>query len=79
MSGKYLLKGDLNQMAIQKRFLIDHGFRLSQFDVYLAIEPEEVKKVLTLFWKYCVEGWWCYDTDLIKYKICTTEEYLKQF
>lgn len=73
---KYLLDGDLEQMSMQKRFLQDNGFEVGQVNCYPALKTEEeFKKALLLFWEKRIKGWWNYEKSLIKYGVCTQEEF----
>lgn len=72
------LNGDLNQMALQKDFLVGQGLDLGQSDVYPIVRTEEDwKRALGLFWRYKVQGWWHYEAHYVKYNICTKEEFAR--
>ena len=76
---KFLLNGDLNQMGTQELELRRRGFKMGQWDVYPGFESEtEYIRALSTIWIASIIGWWNYKEDLIKYKICTEEEYLKK-
>jgi hypothetical protein len=76
---KYSLDGDLNQMISQKKYLLNEclGFKLSQEPgSYPQINSEkEYVRALGCFFLDKVDGWWNYKNGLIKYEICTLEEF----
>jgi hypothetical protein len=71
----FTLQGDLNQMAIQKRFLKKQLFEVGQVDVYPTIRYEDIKQALILLYFNRVEGWWNYKSELLKFEICTEDEF----
>lgn len=76
---RFYISGDLNQMAIQKRVLSQHGIQTVQSDVYPTVSMEDLPKALQIIWKNKVEGWWHYKDEYIKYSICSAEEFKNGF
>jgi len=77
---KFLLNGDLNQMAIQRDFLREQGFSVGQVDVYPALQAqEEYDKAITLIWQRHIAGWWHYKLRLVELGVCTAEEFTQAF
>lgn len=75
----FYLRGDLCQMAEQKKFLRQQGFEVSQVNVYPTIMLQDVYKVLLIIWLNKVEGWWHYEDKYIEHDICTKEEFKNGF
>jgi len=71
----FYLSGDLSQMSSQKSFLRNHGFDVSQSDVYPVLKEEDVPQALGLIYKYRIEGWWHYKERYVKHSICTAAEF----
>jgi len=72
----YYLDGDLCQMSAQREFLVRRGMDVGQRDVYPVLRSEEdFKKALELLWRNRIAGWWHYHDKLIKYGICTEDEF----
>lgn len=74
---RYLLnQGDLHQLGVQSLFLRQNGFDIEQVDVFSAVETEdEYNMAIAMFYQSRVEGWWNYKEELIKYGICTEDEF----
>lgn len=71
------LDGDCSQLGQIAEFLEENGFDLGWQDVHPALKTkDEFKRSLGLIYEYKVAGWYRYKTDLIKYEICTEEQYL---
>lgn len=65
-------------MGIQKRELIDAGFKIKQWDVHPIIETEEEWiSALNKIYGLRIPGWWHYQKEYEKYKICTKEKFDK--
>jgi len=75
----FFLSGDLIQMSIQKSFLQSHGFTVGQTNVYPILKEEDVTRALTLILESKCEGWWNYDDEYIKRKICTKKQWDKRY
>lgn len=76
----YTFGGDLCQMGIIKRELQEAGFLVVQNDVYPGFpkdQEDEYKKALAYIFKKRIEGWWSQKEALVKYGICTQEEFRK--
>ena len=71
-----LLKGDLNQMAIQKGIL-QRWLEVSD-TIPPRIDDSEDKDSIDIFWMNKVAGWWNYKDELIEYGICTEEEFYNE-
>jgi hypothetical protein len=70
------LNGDLNQMSIQADVLRANGFTITFSDVYPIVQTEdEFKRALKLFWDRQVPGWWNYREKMLKYEICTEDQW----
>ena len=41
------------------------------------VKLDDYIKGLKLIWEHRVEGWWNQQDDLVKYGVCTTDEYLE--
>jgi len=68
----YYFQGDLCQLALQRRLLLDYGYDVEMSDVYPTLKTEEeFKRALSLIWTMRCEGWWHYDDSYFKYNICT--------
>ena len=63
-SVRFLLDGDLNQMIIQRNFLLSHGFEVLQNNVCPSLNKEDLKRALTIIWQQNVEGWWHYQKKI---------------
>lgn len=74
-SSRFLLDGDLNQMSIQRNFLLSRGFEVLQNNVYPSLSKEDLKRALTLIWQQNVAGWWHYQKKYEELEICTAEEF----
>jgi hypothetical protein len=74
----FFLEGDLCQMGNQKRFLIEHGIRTEQVNVYPVVKGSDLKRALTLIWENRVDGWWHYKNEYVKLEICTEEQFDKR-
>lgn len=74
----FFLSGDLNQMSIQKSFLISQGFDVGQTNVYPVLKHCDVTAALKLIYDKKIEGWWQYSKECIKRNICTTAEFTHQ-
>ena len=73
---KYLLDGDLNQMSIQREFLLAQGFSVGQSNVYPCFSAkEDFDKAITLIWELKISGWWHYKDKLVELGVCTTEAF----
>ena len=71
---------DLSKMGQQEEFLVKKGFDIGHQDVYPAVKTEEeYVKGLQLIYENKVDGWWIYHDDLLKFGVCTHEEYTVQF
>lgn len=70
------LKGDLNQMAIQKGIL--EGWLEVSNTIPPEIDDSEDKDSIDIFWMNKIAGWWNYKDELIEYGICTEEEYINE-
>jgi len=72
----YNFEGDLNQMAKQKRLLVDHGFDIVMWDVHPTVKTEdEYNRAISLIWSSRCEGWWHYKEHYFKHNICTPYEF----
>lgn len=76
----YTLQGDLAQITKQENFL-------KKARIPFISEPgfpgqlndeEQFKIALRQFYRRKVEGWWNYKEELIKYGICTEEQYMNK-
>lgn len=74
-SSRFLLSGDLNQMSIQRNFLINKGFEVLQNNVYPSLKPADTKRALTLIWTENIAGWWHYQKEYAQHVICSAEEF----
>lgn len=76
----YLLYGDLSQMGIMKRVLQESGRfpTLTYADVYPGFakdDEENYVRALCFLFERRVAGWWNQREKLIRYGICTEDEY----
>jgi hypothetical protein len=74
----FLLSGDLNQMGRMESILREMKFPVVKWDVYpgfLQNDEEKYIEALKLIYSWGIEGWWNQESALIKYKICTQEEF----
>ena len=71
----FSLQGDLNQMGIQKAFLLARGYDIKMSDVYPCVKREDEEGALWAIWESRVPGWWHYQKKMEKYGICTLEEW----
>lgn len=72
----YSFKGDLCQMASQRRLLLDYGYNIKMLNVYPTVETkEEFIKAISLIWTMKCEGWWHYQEWYFKHNICTPYEF----
>lgn len=73
------LDGDLNQISIQARYLETQcaGFMLKRETGFVPglVGDDEYKRALNCFWIDKVEGWWNYRDDLIRFNICSKDEF----
>jgi hypothetical protein len=73
---KILLNGDLSQMGIMSRVLREAGFDVRHSDIYPVIQGYEIPRALKHLWDQRVDGWWNNRGNLIKYGICTADEFM---
>lgn len=73
---KILLYGDLSQMGTMTRALQEAGFDVRHSDVYPVIQGDEIKRALKYLWDRKVDGWRDNKHSLIKYGICTADEFM---
>jgi len=71
-----LLKGDLNQLAIQKGIL-ERWLEVSN-TIPPRIDDKEDEDTLNIFWDNKVAGWWNYKEEMIQLGICTEEQWLNE-
>lgn len=71
------LYGDLSQMGTMSQVLKDQGFDVRNWDVHPVIQGEEIPKALRYLYDYKIHGWWNQQEALIKYNICTQEDFSK--
>jgi hypothetical protein len=78
---KYLLnQGDLRQMANHEKFLRQRGFNLGHVDVFPALATEEEYVcALRAIYNSCIDGWWNYQDQCVRYGICTDDEFRNKF
>lgn len=73
---KYHLDGDLRQMGIQESYLRQFNIKLDSWDIHRYFVSEyDYKLSLRIFWNNSVDGWWNYKDELIKYDVCTLDQY----
>lgn len=78
MKNSLTIRGDLNQMFAQLRYLSEYGFKLKRSGVYGIINNEDIEKALRTLFLYSVDGWWHYEKEYIELGICTKEVFLKK-
>ena len=70
------LTGDLSQMGTMGRVLRTAGFDVRNADVYPVIQGrEEIVRALRYLWDHMIDGWWNQSDAMVKYGICTFDEY----
>jgi hypothetical protein len=76
------LQGNLVQTVFQKALIdksLKHvGISVIESGNYWDVQGtfEQIKQVLTAFWKNRVQGWYFYENELtVQYGICTEEEF----
>jgi len=65
-------------MGLIYRSLLDHGFSVVKSDVYPGFPreaEEEFVRALKHVFEHRIEGWWGQRENLLKYQVCTEEEY----
>jgi hypothetical protein len=76
----YLFSGDLSQMGTMGERLRQAGFDVRNSDVYPAIQgTEEIKRALKFIFDNKVPGWWNQRHGMLKYGLCTEEEFQNHF
>ena len=73
--GDLTTKGDLNQQAIQRKLLRTESISYEEVDVYCSVASEDVERFITTMYIRRIEGWWLYNEELIKYNVCTVDQY----
>lgn len=72
----YIFSGDLGQMGTMEDFLRRCGLPVVKSGVYPGFVHEaDYIEGLRRIWDARIEGWWNSQTALVKYKICTQEEF----
>jgi len=74
----FYLKGDLEQMSIQRAFLQNIGLEVEQSNVYPVLKQEDVPAALIRIFESRVKGWWNYKEKLVELNICTAEVFMEQ-
>jgi hypothetical protein len=72
---KFGLKGDLNQMGLQKKVLQEHNIVVVQSDVYPVLREGDKKVALRIIWDSQVDGWWHYKHLMVEVGICTEKDW----
>lgn len=77
----YTLDWDLHQIGVMRKFLNSQGLRVVSNNVYPGFEKEreeDFKNALQLLYQNRIEWWWNQRSNLIKYKICTNDEFIEK-
>jgi hypothetical protein len=74
----YCLNGDINQMGIKERVLIEAQFPVTRsksgtYPGFLESDYDQYIAALAYLWGNKIEGWW--NEPLIKHKICSQPEF----
>lgn len=69
------LHGDLNQMYTQMEFLRQRGISVSAEGGIPKVKSENYEDSVKMIYDYEIIGWWNYKEDLIKFGVCTEEEF----
>lgn len=73
---RFTLDGDLSQMSRQEQFLKSRGFTVGRNNVYPGLYTEEdFERALRVIWQFKIAGWWHYQTQYLKYQICTENDF----
>jgi len=75
---KVMLHGDLSQMGRMGDALRRAGFDVRNMDVYPVIQGEEIKAALTYLWERRIPGWDNQRRALVRYGVCTEEEFVQR-
>lgn len=73
---EFWLRGDLNQLAEQKKSLMLWGFDIKQNDVYPCLKKSNALDALKLIWGFRIGGWWHYKEKYIELSICTQDDFI---
>jgi len=69
-------RGDLRQLAEQRKLLRQWGLDVGLVGVYPAVKTEDAfRRGLTLIWENKIEGWSNYLDKYTSYGICTQAEF----
>lgn len=74
----FTFQGDLNQLGIIYIALLGAGFPVVKSNVYpgfIESQEDEYKLALEHVFTFRIPGWWNQKDALLKYEICTLEEY----
>lgn len=74
----YIFSGDLGQMGLIYEALLQAGFEVVKRNVYPGFPEDQVdefRRALDFVFERRIEGWWNQREALLKYEICTENEY----
>lgn len=71
----FSLRGDLDQMGLQKKVLQERHIIVRQSDVYPVLREEDKKAAMQIIWDSQVKGWWHYKDLIIEQGICTEKDW----
>ena len=72
----FCLRGDLDQIGLQKKVLQEHNIIVKQSDVYPVLREEDKKAAMRIIWDSQVKGWWHYYKEIIiEQGICTEKNW----
>jgi hypothetical protein len=72
----FSLRGDLDQIGLQKKILQEHDIIVKQSDVYPVLREEDKRAAMRVIWDSQVKGWWHYYKEIIiEQGICTEKDW----
>lgn len=77
-----LNQGDLHQLGEQELFLRHQGFNVDHitgFPALVLVTKEEYISALRAIYDQYVDGWWNYQDECVRHRICTEDEFKQKF
>lgn len=73
---RFFLAGDLFQLALQEKALLDSGLHVGRLDIYPGLyDLDDFKKALAFIWAHKLDGWQHYRADFLRHSICSEAEF----
>jgi hypothetical protein len=65
-------------MATQMAVLKEYGIKAEVNSGIPYVDEKVYERTLAVIWLDGIAGWWNYKDDLLKYDICSEEQYIKK-